>query len=372
MHRPVLRWASILVLASSACTGLITGGSSGGGGDDTGDDEASGSAAVAAREKFDKHVLPLLDSNCKGCHVGDDGQGWMKATPDAYTTIMGWPNLVSIISPESSRLLTKGMHQGPAWTPEQAATVLSWLSLERDAHQGPDSAKTEAMAVAEGQNMMPLDNAGAAGSMLTFTAQRLTLGLYLSNITVTAGTGGVHLTHPLFVTWKGSTPSPDPVDSFDTVDMDLEQGTSGSVGGGLLLLQDIPADAKLSVTFKKIGKATGAGGGGLAGCKAVASFTTNARGQLSTSCVSCHGGANPGATNAVDMTKVNDTSAAGQMAACGQALGRMNLANTDMSGMFIAADPASGTNHPFKFQAGAFTTYKNALSTWIAAEKAAP
>lgn len=353
------------MFACSACTGLIDGVGSGGSGSAGGEDPP----AAKPRETFEREVLPLLNANCKGCHV-DAEHGWMKAAPDEYTSVMAWPHLVEVLTPESSQLLTKGQHQGPAWTVEQAATVLSWIVLERSEHETTEGPETTAIAVVDGQNSIRLDDAGAAGSMLAFTAQRLQLGLYLSNIAVTAGTGGVHLTHPLFVTWKDTTPSPDPVDSFDTVDMNVEEGMTGTVGGGLLLLPDIQSDAMLSVSFKQIGPAKGGGSSTLPGCKAVASFTQNARAQLSQSCVSCHGGTDGGATSATDMTKINDTSEPGQTAACGQILGRVNLTTPDQSGIFLAADPNSGTSHPFKLAAGAFTTFKNSLSVWIQAEKA--
>jgi hypothetical protein len=220
---------------------------------------------------------------------------------------------------------------------------------------------------------MPLDDAGAAGSTVTFTAKRLTTGLYLTNIAVKAGTGGIHITHPLFVTWMDTTASPDPVDSFDTIDMDLAQGMSAPIGSGLLLLENVPAGAELSVSFKKIGPSTGAGTGTLTGCKVVASFTTNAKPQLSTNCVSCHGGSNASASNALDMTMVNDTSTTGQTTACGQVLGRVNLTTPALSDVLVQPDPASGSAHPFHFATtAAYTTFNTALSTWITAEKAAP
>jgi hypothetical protein len=269
-------------------------------------------------------------------------------------------------------LLVKGMHQGPAWSVEQASKILEWIEMERDEHPVEMVVETGAVDVVEGPNTLTLDAIGSAGTTLTFTAQKLANGLYLSNIAITAGPMGVHIKHPLFVTWQGTTPSPDPVDSFDTVELDLATTVRGTIGGGLLMLTNVQPTAQLSVSFKRIGPAVGSGNTTLAGCKVVNSFTTNARGPLSTNCVSCHGGTNGGATAAVDMTKMNDTSATGQAAACGQILSRVNLTTPTMSGILLAPDPASGVGHPFKFSAANYPAFRTSLTTWIDAEKAAP
>ena len=350
------------------------------GGDDHPDAANSGSpdagAGGAAKAMFVSTVQPILTTNCSGCHAGNDGNGWLRPNPDAYTSVMAFSKLVDTGSPTSSTMLTRGQHEGPMLQPADAAAILTWIQAEAaERHtSGGDTIKTDAVEVTAGDNTVPLDNVGAKGATLTFTAQKLTQGLYLSRIAIHAGTGGVHVTHPLFVTWADDkTPTPDPVDSFDRVDLDVAQDQAGAVGGGLLMLPSVGTTAKLSVTFKKVGPAVGTGGPTqtLPGCKAVASFTQNAKPPLAQSCVGCHGGGNGGATSATDMTKVNDTSAAGQAAACGQILGRVDLANPAASGILVAADPNSGASHPFKFSANQFTTFKTSLTAWITAEKAA-
>ncbi len=366
-------WAFVLGAALSAgCTGSIVGGWTA-----NQDDEALPDAAEAppttARDMFDHDVLPLISATCVGCHAGSDpAVAWMKPAPDEYTSVMAWPKLVEVATPATSNLLVKGQHQGPAWSPEQATTILSWIGAERDEHPPEMVVETNAVDVVEGANTLTLDAIGSTGTVVSFTAQKLTNGLYLSNIKVTGGPTGVHFKHPLFVTWQDTTPSPDPADSFDTVELDLAAAQVVAVGGGLLMLANVPATAKLSISFRQIGPAVGTGTTAPAGCKVVTSFTQNARTPLSTSCVGCHGGTNGGATNAVDMTKVNDTSTTGQAMACGQILGRVNLTTPAQSGILLAPDPASGVAHPFKFSATDITTFKNSVTTWISAEKAAP
>ncbi len=359
----------LITVMATGCTGLVEGWTEPGASDDIEAD--AGAAAVSARALFDRDVLPMLSTTCSGCHAAGD-PAWMRPLPDEYSTIMGWPRLVDVATPATSVLLTKGMHQGPAWTAEQATPILAWIEAERDEHPVEETIETNAVDVVDGANTLSLEAIGSAGTTLTFTAEKLTYGLYLKNITLHAGPMGVNIKHPLFVTWMETTPSPDPVDSFDTVEIDLAANTSAVIGGGLLMLSNVPANAKLSISFKFIGPAVGGGSTTLPGCKVVTSFTQNARTPLSGSCVSCHGGTNGGATAAVDMTKINDTSATGQAAACGQILGRVNLTTPDQSGILLAPDPNSGVGHPFKLTATAYPAFKTALTTWISAEKAAP
>ena len=358
----------VMLVALGGCSALVDGWTK------PDDVETDANPTTSARAMFDRDVLPLITTACGGCHGGTNAAApaWMQPAPDEYTTVTSWPRLVELTAPATSMLLTKGVHQGPAWMVEQASTILSWIELERDEHPVDMVVETNAIDIVDGANRLPLDIIDAPGSVLTFTAQKLTYGLYLSNIAITAGVDGVHFKHPLFVTWQGTTPTPDPVDSFDVVEMDLAQGSSRAIGGGLLMLANVPADAKLSVSFKQIGPAVGSGSTTLPGCKVVTSFTTNARPPLSANCVVCHGGANTGATAAVDMTKINDTTAAGQAFACGQILGRVNLVTPDQSGILLAPDPASGVTHPFKFSALAYPAFKTSLTTWVQAEKAAP
>lgn len=355
-----------VMLVCAACAGSIETTS-------TGSHDDAGSANPAqARAKFDQDVLPILGHQCGSCHAGTTN-AWMASDPDAYTSVMTWPRLVDTTSPASSMLLGKGAHEGPSLAPADQATILEWLRLEAAVRvDGTRTPETAVIEVVAGANTIPLDAVGAAGSNLTFTAQKLSQGLYLSKIAITAGTGGIHVKHPLFVTWQDTTPSPDPIDSFDTIELDVASGQAGSVGGGLLMLLNVPATAKLSIAFQKVGLSTGGGTPTLSGCKAVAAFTANARTPLSQSCVSCHGGSNASASNATDMTKINDTSADGQAFACGQILGRVDLVTPSSSGVFVAPDPASGASHPFKFpSAAAFNTFRTGVTTWITAEKAA-
>jgi hypothetical protein len=323
-----------------------------------------------ARASFEQNVNPLITATCNVCHGGSDAAvAWMKPDPDIYTTVMSWPHLVDVSAPGTSMILTKGAHEGPVWSVDQAATILTWLQLEHDERPVDPTIETHAIDVVQGANTLALDAIGSTGSSITFTAQKLTYGLYMSHVSIVAGPAGIHINHPLFVTWVMTTPSPDPADSFDTVELDLAAGGTTTIGGGLLMLENVPMNAQLSVSFKSIGPSVGSGTTTLPGCKAVSTFTTNAQPLLSANCVSCHGGANSTATNAVDMTKVNDLTTAGQTTACGQILSRVNLVTPAQSGILLAPDPNSGVSHLFKFSTTALPNYQTKMNTWITAEK---
>jgi cytochrome c553 len=363
----------ILVIGSVGCAGEII--------SDVGD--GGNAAAVAARAAFERDVEPLLAGACQACHAGNNvsAVAFMVPDPDVYTSVIEFPLLVDLETPASSRLLGKGAHDGPAWTPAQATLIRAWIDLEVIARGGGpgEEIETEIINPIVGINIVDLASVGLAGTTLSFRAEKLSVGLYLSEIVVNAGLGGAHLVHPVFVTWDEGIPSVDPVDSFADVDMTVGEGTAMSVGGGTLVMVDTPPTAQISIHFELAESVTGGEGpdGGVGpvggGCLDVASFTANARPTLSASCASCHAGGDVQAASATDMTRLNDLSEEGQASACAQILSRVNLANPPASGIFLAPDPGSGAGHPFKFgnDVTAFNGFRDALLIWIAAEQAA-
>jgi hypothetical protein len=109
------------------------------------------------------------------------------------------------------------------------------------------------------------------------------------------------------------------------------------------------------------------------GCKVLDKFKANAVTQLNTNCASCHAGANGGATGAMDLSSVASADDTKLLVTCNQVRSRINFQTTDQSGFYLAPDPGSATNHPFKFaSATAFTTFKTAMDVWVKAEQTAP
>lgn len=361
--------AMALVALTTGCMGEITNGADG--------DSTLTPQQLAAKNAFDSQVMPILNGFCGSCHTSMAGVDFMKADPDVRTHMLTFPNLINLDAPAQSMLLGKGAHEGPAFTADQATTVLQWINLEKDAAgTGGTTIQTQAFQPVPGQNTVDLTSIGLPGTTLTFRLEPLSVGIYLNEITVHAGADGAHVVHPLFVTWDDQmNATPDPVDRFADVDLTVAATMQSPLGGGTAVFVNVAPNAKLSIHFKVAEKATGGGttgGGGISGgCKAVGAFTQLAQPLLAQNCASCHAGQNSGATSATDMTKINDLSPAGQAAACAQILTRVDKTNPDTSGIFVSTDPGQNVTHPFKFNgnAGAFSNFKSQLTMWINQEK---
>ena len=137
-------------------------------------------------------------------------------------------------------------------------------------------------------------DATLAGQKITFTAKMVGTTLELTAINIVAAAGmGVHVVHPLWVTWDAMmTPTPDPVDSFSNLDETVMGGQTAPMGPGTLFLPNFASTAMLNVVFATIEAKSGSadGGTGTLGCKSVASWTTDTKPQLTNNCTSCHGG----------------------------------------------------------------------------------
>jgi len=340
-------------------------------------------ARIAARAAFDTEVSPVLSAVCTACHqAAGPGQGFLTPNPDAYTTLLNWPGIIDLERPTRSRLLTRGPHAGPGLTETQHDTVLRWIELEvaargRVVEQDPE---TPSFAPILGDNSVDLGPLGLVGSTLTFRAELLAAGLYLSSIQVTAGASGARLVHPLFVVWKAGVPQPDPVDSFSGLDLSIQPGGSATLGTGTLVLVSFAAGDQLSVTFESaeptvaqqpdggvMGPIDAGSLGG--GCRSVAAFTQYAQPQLAQACANCHSGGNGSATNAFDMTRIGDLTPEGQAAACGQSLSRIHRDDPNASSLFTTTAPGGG-GHPFRFNGDAarYDQFRSQILLWIVQE----
>src|SRR5439155_13959346 len=90
--------------------------------------------------------------------------------------------------------------------PSSAATVQAWLAQEQHERVPPatESIKVGPLAPTLGA---PTSVDLPAGGKLAFVAQAVDGGLYLSQLAITAGSGGLHVGHPLFVTRPVNQPS---------------------------------------------------------------------------------------------------------------------------------------------------------------------
>lgn len=376
------------IMLAAGCTGLIDGSSDG-----------LTPAQRAARVKWEQSAYPVLRDNCVSCHGGSRPEV-MFATgataSEVRETIMAYdPPVVNFDAVASSRILTKGQHDGPALINNQPTALLDWLQAEHDAQNSdpgnmPTGLDIEPFNVQPCTGGLPDNTSGtcptnhidlstlamAPNVEITFIAQPLGSGLYITDLKVTAGAMGVYIEHPLFVSHPATGPEqPDQIDRYFNLKMNLMPGTGDQISGGTAAYPNFVATDKISIHFKKLGPYQMDSGTGTAqsGCKVLQSFTTNAAPLMNTNCASCHAGANTNATSAMDIRGIGATAdMAMQQAACNQVRTRINLTTPDQSGFYLAPDPASATNHQFKFPAGQFGPFKTAMDIWVNAERTAP
>lgn len=360
-------------------------GGSGGGGTTT----SSTESVDKARQLFEGLADEMV-SACGSCHDA----GGFADTPflrePRYDSITSWPDIVTK-DPNDSLLLTYsiigGGHSGSNLDSDSLKNTLlpkveAWLAEEAkaiaDVPVEQKGKSVDPFAPILGFNAVYLDGIDKAftGMAITFNANELTTSsMELTNVEVhTTSKMGIHMVHPLFSVYpKGGDPNPDPADSFSNVDQYIDYGRSEALGPGTLILTNWVEGGKLQISFENIETystmSPDGGDGGLAGgCVDLDSFNQNAKASFG-QCLGCHGGSNGQATAAVDMQGlVNDADVTN---ACAQIRNRVNPEDPPQSQLFITTDPNGNAAHPYKFNQnqGAFTTFKDAVSLWIAAEK---
>jgi hypothetical protein len=392
-HLPMVRLSvgALAAIVLMGCSGLI----------DDGMNTTVSAEEQLARRLYVEKAKPVMDANCASCHAGSDQSVAFIQGADAMeqrATLLA-TELVNFEAAQSSRLLTKGAHSGPALLASQASDLLEWIAAERDAAGvagGGDTGLETALFTpvlctsgAPGDPTCPITYVdltglveGFAGARIKFVAQPLSSDLYVTNLALEGGAEGVYIEHPLFVSWPlEGDPIPDTLDRFFNVKMNLKAGDMpATINGGTAAFINFAPSNQLTIHFKIVdrfradeGGMGGGGGGGAVGCKALAQFRANARGPLQTSCGNCHANANNGnARGAMDITGIAAMDDATLQNVCNQVRTRLNFQDTNASGFYIAANPAMGTNHPFKFPAQAnFDTFKAAVDVWVQAEKTA-
>src|SRR5437879_6644450 len=125
------------------------------------------------------------------------------------TAVAFLPQVVNLNAPQSSRVLSKGVHEGPQLLSQEASDILEWLVAERDARPaGPviETAQFPVMLCTSGNpgdatcpiNKVDLSPLGPAGAELDFVAQALSGDLYATGMAFKAGpTDGLYVEHPL-------------------------------------------------------------------------------------------------------------------------------------------------------------------------------
>ena len=367
---------AVLSLAASGCLGsaLTNGdGGAGGGSGGTGGGPVDMTPDVAGM--FYTQVEPILTSACGGCHgmTGTAAPAFMLATPDMLTNILAYPGIIGA-TPAKSRLYAKGPHEGPALTPDQAPIIANWITFYNmnkpmtDGGGKPTIAPfspqmSGTTAVTNTIDLSALDPT-LAGQKLTFTAKMVGTSIQLSSIKlVTASAMGIHVVHPLFVTWdQNLNPTPDPVDSFSNLDETVYAASTNALGPGTLLLPNFAAGSLINVVFTTIEPKMGsADAGTVSGCKNLTMFVQNVKPLLAQNNCSttCHVGSTPTAGLAFDATPDSQL--------CINARTEIDTTTPANSRLLTQPDPAQANGHPQKVNP--FTAFQTAVTNWINAEK---
>lgn len=215
-----------------------------------GDPMSSDTSQLSARETFNQRAWPGL-STCAGCHGKQPAIDFLApgTAEGAYETVFAFqPPVVDVEVPSASLLLTMGKHTGPAFSADQAAGVLAWLEAERTERmpEGGNTVRIGPVLPTPG-TAITLD-LGVNGAQLTLMPEASEAGLYFSHVTV-AGGGGVHFTHPLFVS-RPPKPVLDPVDRFGALDAKVAAGAQLELGPVWFL--DFSAADYLSIHFSTL------------------------------------------------------------------------------------------------------------------------
>lgn len=385
--------AAAAIFAMVGCSGLIDGGGSGG----------LTPEQQTARRIWTEKALPQLQANCVVCHDGTRPNiGFLVGTGDLdkRDAILAYaPAVVNLDAPSSSRLMTKGLHEGPALDSTQSSDLLEWVNAEKAAAgstgEEPPTLETSQFLVqvctsglpdAPGApnpnclvNKVPLTDIGATGAEIHFVVQSLGSGLYMTNLRLVPGADGAFIEHPLFVSYPadGSEPKFDTIDRFFNVKLNLQMTATPEeqqIGGGTAAFVGFLASDKLAIHFKgaSVFKPDEGGPGPASGCLKLPEFKANAAGPLQASCAqNCHAGGQPNARSAVNMTNLQSANDDEVLAACNQIRTRINFQDLNNSGLYLAPAPGN-MNHPFAFPTQAnHDAFKNAVQVWATAEQTA-
>lgn len=187
-----------------------------------------------AHTLFATSAWPAL-AVCNGCHGKQPTIDFLApGTPDgAYQTIFAFdPPIVDLQTPSASLVLTMGKHTGPPLPPDAASTVLAWIVAEQKARV-PGAVPPVEVGPVSPEVGVPQSLDLGLGAKLSFVATAATEGLYLSQLQIVAGSNGLHVVHPLFVSYPAPKQQlPDDVDRFGDVDAQLAAGATLALGGG--------------------------------------------------------------------------------------------------------------------------------------------
>jgi hypothetical protein len=332
----------------------------GGGGPPSGDPSADAGPPLSAQDRAKQaftDLYPDMNRLCGAlCHDAgliSDAPRWL-LHDDPYKAIRDYDGMITK-DVYASKLLVKPHHVGPSLTydatppeiPALKQKVVHWLALEAVLLDEAALPSSDPIFVRDGDNTFDLTKAGAPGARVRFTAKTGGAGepLALTAITLEAPPAtGVRIVHPIvLVVSPDQHVTREPGDHFSNLDLTVNAAATQALGDGELFIVDWNAgnQLRLAVTHLDPVAATPDAGTGGGGCKALPEFVQFAVPTIQREgCPNCHGGANPGATSALDMTQLGKDNAA----TCAQALLRVDLSSKDKSPILV--DPPGRNNHP--------------------------
>lgn len=393
-HLQMVRITAVVALSAAALTGCV--------GEIEGNDGGDGGLTpeqLEARVAFTEKAKPHLVTNCQSCHAGARGEAvafLLGATDvELRDSLINFASpIVNLSAPSSSRLLTKGIHEGPQFTGPQLSDVLEWIAKEKVAAGAgtvDQELRTDAMRplLCSGGNpgdptcpinSIPLDSVGVPGGSISFVADPTDSALYLRRLQLNPGPTGAYIEHPLLVSYpEAGDPVFDTLDRFFSVKMNLAVGAMPElIAGGNAIFVGLKSTDELRFHFKLASafqpETTGPDplDPGATGCKSLDTFKANARGPLQTSCASCHANAGNPAASALSLVGIDSADDAVVKNACDQTRLRANLQDLNNSGLYLAPAPGNA-NHPFQFpNAGALDAFRTPVNLWLTAERDAP
>lgn len=223
-----------------------------------------------AQQAWAEKAMPILGVKCLMCHDGSMPMiGYIAGADDLArreTLVTYVPRVVNLTAPQSSRMITKGAHTGPALDVTEASDILIWIRAEAKAR--PDdtpplrTASITPMVCPQGTeiascpiNMIDLTPLGAAGTV-EFVLQQVGQDSYYTSMKVKAGAEGIYLEHPLFESYVGGAaePSPDPIDRFFATTLNVMANQEALIGTGTTAIAGFNAADPISIRFDVVEK----------------------------------------------------------------------------------------------------------------------
>lgn len=263
-------------MLASACTGDISGSTGAG---------LTPQQQIAQKKWTEKALPTFKAATCTMCHDGSMADiGYLVGKSDLAirdSAIAFLPQVVNLNAPQSSRVLTKGMHTGPALLATQASDILDWIVAERDARPpGPviETAMAPPMPCTAGNpgdltcpiNKIDLTALGSTGSTFEFVATALGTDLYVTDMKFKAGAEGLYVEHPLFESWppggagsgsgsgSGSAAAPKPIaDSIDryfSTSYNIPANGTMPLGNGIATFAGFAIANPMSIRFDALEK----------------------------------------------------------------------------------------------------------------------